>query len=119
MSRALKEESVAMANSLRVCLVALAAFLFIAPSSVEARQIALAWDANPEPAVTGYTLSYGTQPGVYTTSVNVGNLISYMIDLPGAQYYFVIRAYTAAGLNSPMSSEVAESSAIALTNPGF
>src|SRR6266480_1660122 len=96
----------------------LALFLLIASARVEARPIALAWDANPEPEVTGYTLSYGTQPGVYTTSVNVGNLISYLIDLPGVQYYFAVRAYTATGLTSSYSTEVAESSAITLTDPG-
>ena len=107
-----------MALTRRNGFAALALFLLIAPASVEARPIALAWDPNPEPEVTGYTLSYGTQPGVYTNSVNVGNLISYQIDLPGTQYYFAISAYTAAGLTSPMSAEVAESSVIALTNPG-
>src|SRR6266850_5668226 len=107
-----------MAQTRRIGFAALALFLLIAPASVEARPIALAWNPNPEPEVTGYTLSYGTQPGVYTASVDVGNLISYMIDLPGVQYYFAIRAYTASGLTSPMSAEVAESSAIALTDPG-
>src|SRR6267143_6276736 len=102
-----------MALTQRIGFAALALFLLVAPASVEARPIALAWDANPEPEVTGYTLSYGIQPGVYTTSVDVGNLISYLIDLPGAQYYFAIRAYTATGLTSPLSNEVAESSAIA------
>src|SRR5438552_2845575 len=108
-----------MAQTRRIILAALASFFVIAPARVEARPIALAWDPNPEPAVTGYTLSYGTQPGVYTTSVDVGNLISYLIDLPGTQYYFALRAYTATGLTSPLSNEVAESSAIALTDPGI
>ena len=108
-----------MALIRRIVVAALALFLFIAPARVEARPIALAWDVNSEPSVTGYTLFYGTQSGVYTTSIDVGNLISYLIDLPGTQYYFALRAYTATGLTSPLSNEVAESSAIALTDPGI
>ena len=77
-----------MALTRRICFAALAAFLLIAPANVEARQIALAWDGNPEPAVTGYTLSYGTQPGVYTTSVNVGNLILYLDRSSGRSVLF-------------------------------
>ena len=63
-------------------------------------------------------LFYGTQPGVYTDSVDVGNLISYQLDLPGVQYYFAVCAYNALGARSALSNEVAESSAIALMNPG-
>ena len=108
-----------MALIRRIVVAALVLFLLIAPARVEARPIALVWDANSEPSVTGYTLFYGTQSGVYTTSIDVGNLISYLIDLPGTQYYFALRAYTATGLTSPLSNEVAESSAIALTDPGI
>jgi hypothetical protein len=49
--------------------------------------------------------------------VDVGNFTSYHIDLPGTQYYFAVQAYTA-GATSPLSAEVAESSVIALANPG-
>ena len=60
-----------MALIRRIVVAALALFLFIAPARVEARPIALAWDVNSEPSVTGYTLFYGTQSGVYTTSIDV------------------------------------------------
>ena len=85
-----------MTQTRQVCLAALAAFPLIAPPSAQARQIVLAWDPSPEPNVTGYILFYGPLPGVYTTSVDVGNLISYQIDLPGTQYYFALTAYGAA-----------------------
>jgi putative Ig domain-containing protein len=68
--------------------------------------------------VAGYIIFYGTQPGTYSNSIDVGNLLSYQLDLPGDQYYFVVCAYDAAATQGPFSNEVAESSAIALTNPG-
>src|SRR5437667_10821969 len=107
-----------MTQTRQVCLAALAAFLLIGPPSAQSRQIVLAWDPSPEPTATGYILLYGPLPGVYTTSVDVGNLISYQIDLPGTQYYFAVLAYNSMGLTSPLSNEVAASSLIVLMNPG-
>src|SRR6476660_8002331 len=88
-----------------------------APAAAHARPITLAWDASAD-AVSGYVIFYGTQAGVYPNSVDVGNLLSYQLDLPGDQYYFVVCAYDAAGNTSASSNEVAESSLIALANPG-
>jgi hypothetical protein len=32
------------------------------------------WNPNPESDIAGYKLSYGTQSGVYTTSIDTGNV---------------------------------------------
>ena len=64
------------------------------------------WDPNPEPDVLGYVLAYGTQSGVYTTEINVGNVLSYeFFSPPGYRYYLVVRAYNAMGVG-PNSNEV-------------
>ena len=64
------------------------------------------WDPNPEPDVLGYVLAYGTASGVYTTEINVGNVLSYeFFSPPGYRYYLVVRAYNAMGVG-PNSSEV-------------
>src|SRR5947208_5467419 len=86
-------------------------FGLLMPTTVHARPIVLAWDASPDD-VSGYVIFYGTQAGAYPDSIDVGNLLSYQLDLPGDQYYFVVRAYDAAGNSSPFSNEVAESSFI-------
>jgi hypothetical protein len=66
----------------------------------------LAWDSNPEPSVTGYLVSYGTQSGVHTTSVDVGKVVTYVLSPPsGQRYYIVVQAYNAEGLG-PKSTEV-------------
>lgn len=64
------------------------------------------WDPNPEPDVLGYVLAYGTESGVYTTEINVGNVLSYeFFSPPGYRYYLVVRAYSAMGVG-PNSNEV-------------
>ncbi len=48
-------------------------------SALEASPVTVAWDANSEP--DGYVVYYGTAPGVYTVSVDVGNQTSWQFDL--------------------------------------
>jgi hypothetical protein len=64
------------------------------------------WDRNPEPAVTGYILSYGTQPGVHSTSINVGNVLTYQFFPPPGRYYVVAQAYDPNGGLSAKSAEI-------------
>ncbi len=65
------------------------------------------WDRNPEPTVTGYRLSYGTQPGVHPTSINVGNVVTFQFFPPaGQRYYVVVQAYDSTGVLSEKSAEV-------------
>jgi hypothetical protein len=82
-----------------------AVIMFCAPSALHAQ--ALAWDPSPDPNVTGYRIVYGTQSGVYTNQVDVGNVVSYRpsgFDWSIARYFAVV-AYTSGGLTSPLSNE--------------
>src|SRR5262245_43579992 len=99
-------------------LVMACVFAVLAANAAEGRTITLTWEASTNPTVTGYQVSYGTQPGTYTTTVDVGNLLSWQVDLPGSQYYFAVRAYDAAGNLSPYSLEVGDAAGVALRNPG-
>ena len=77
-----------------------------APSVLQAQ--ALVWDASSDPNVTGYRLVYGTQPGVYTEQVDVGNVVSYRpsgFDWSTTRYFAAL-AYTSGGLTSSLSNEV-------------
>jgi hypothetical protein len=109
-----------LTSRLRRSAFPLIAFVFavLAASAAEGRTITLAWDASDDPTVTGYKVSYGTQPGTYTTTVDVGNLLSWQVDLPGSQYYFAVRAYDAAGNLSAYSLEVGDAAGVALRSPG-
>ncbi len=71
--------------------------------------VTLGWNASPDPSVLGYYLYYGSKSAIYTnrlssglaTSKTVSNLVS------GVTYYFVVTAYSGAGLESDPSSELA------------
>jgi hypothetical protein len=90
--------------------LAVLAVLLGSASAIEAQTvITLAWDANTEPDVAGYEVSYGIQSGVYSTVVDVGNVISRPITLTsGIAYYFAVKAYNSATPRqySPYSAEV-------------
>jgi hypothetical protein len=79
------------------------------PQAAQAATLTLAWDANPEPDIAGYILSWGTQAGgYYANSVNVGNQTSWQVTglASATVYHFVVRGYNTAGLISDFSAEV-------------
>jgi hypothetical protein len=84
------------------------ACLFLAPASIHAAEVRLAWDPSPDPMVVGYMVYYGTAPGIYGHSVDVGNATSHLVTgLPvGVNHYFIVRAYTESRQLSDPSNEV-------------
>jgi hypothetical protein len=57
----------------------------------------LAWDASPDPTVTGYRIHAGQRSGVYTLANDVGNVLDGAIDLPTLGHWFTaVGAYNAA-----------------------
>ena len=71
-----------------------------------AANMTLAWD--PSDGSAGYIVSYGTQPGVYTTNIDVGNKTAHEISgfAEGRTYYFAVRAYFTPSNPSEFSEEV-------------
>ena len=59
--------------------------------------VTLAWDASPDPAATGYLLSWGTRVGHYPSSVDVGSQTNWTINglSRHQRYYFIVQAYDA------------------------
>lgn len=72
------------------------------------RDVTLAWDANPEPDVTGYVLRYGRSSGNYNQTLDAGNATTNTVPelISGTTYYFVVAAYNADGLEGDNSNEV-------------
>lgn len=72
----------------------------------------ITWDRNPEPNITGYYLHFGTESGIYPTSVDVGNGTDFI--LPGldetSTYYIVMTARNTLGIESGYSEELVVSS---------
>ncbi len=66
------------------------------------------WNASGDPSVAGYQVSYGTQPGVYANTLDVGGATSCLVPglTLGRWYYFAVRAYNVTGTPGPYSNEV-------------
>jgi hypothetical protein len=81
--------------------------LFLAAAQqVHAKVVTVTWNRNAESTVIGYRVSYGTQSGTYTTTIDVGNVTSYQLNLTdGFKYYAVVRAYDTLGQVSQPSNE--------------
>lgn len=82
--------------------------LWAAVQVAAASSVTLKWNANPaKENVTGYSLYYGTEPGYYTFSVDVGQVTTKTIAglTPGQDYYFALKAYNGP-FPSPISAEV-------------
>jgi hypothetical protein len=77
-------------------------------SPVQAAQVTLAWDANTDPAVTGYKLYYGYASRTYGTPVNVGNVTQFTLSEieEGKISYYAVTAYDTNGNESAYSTEL-------------
>jgi hypothetical protein len=98
----------------------LAAVLLLAGTQLPAlanRAVPLAWDASSDTNVTGYVIHYGTQSGVYTNHLNVGNVTNASITLPadGGRYYISATSYDADGNQSDFSNETVITTPLATT----
>lgn len=79
--------------------------------------IGLAWDAvtayadgSPLTDLAGYKVYYGTAPGSYSSSIDVGKVTTYTIsNLPSGVYYVVVTVRNLSGKESGFSNEVSKS----------
>jgi regulation of enolase protein 1 (concanavalin A-like superfamily) len=94
-------------HSRRLCALVTFIVVMLGAAEMQAATLTLSWNHNPEPDIAGYVISYGTSSGIYTTSVDVGNVTTWTTTVAsGFRYFFVAQAYDTAGLLSTMSSEV-------------
>ena len=84
------------------------ALLVAFAGQLHAAVVTVAWDPNPESDVVGYKVSWGTRPGVYTSSADEGTTPTCVVPalVPGVTYYFAVQAVNSGGLLSPFSEEV-------------
>jgi hypothetical protein len=78
--------------------------------------VQLAWDANtltgdPNIDTVGYKLHIGVASGNYTQIIDIGSATTATVSnlISGSSYYFVVGAYSAAGVEGPNSNEVSYS----------
>jgi hypothetical protein len=94
----------------KLCAGLILFFVFMV-GTAGAATVTLTWNPNPETDIAGYIVVYGTAPGQYGTSVDVGNHTAFQFAEPDAtvKYYFAVCAYNTAGLRSDFSPEVSTS----------
>lgn len=89
-----------------------------------AAQATLTWkapttyeDGTTATAVAGYKIRYGTAPGTYTQTLDVGNVTNQTVTglTDGTPYYFAVMAYDSAGIESALSNEMSKTSAATYT----
>ena len=96
-------------NSISFLFIVLLVLSLLFPvTALQAAEVTLAWDQNPEPSVQGYRVYYGTTSGVYTDVVDAGSRTDCVISGldPGVTYYFACTAYSATGDESNFSGEI-------------
>ena len=93
---------------IRSVLLTTFACLLLTTASVDAAQVKLAWDPNPEPDVTGYIVEYGPASAPFTQAVDVGNVTTWTLAtaVQGVAYGFRVVAYDADGFRSEASTPV-------------
>lgn len=86
--------------------VALLCLLFTI--SAQGGHLVIVWEPNPEADVAGYVLYYGTRPGSYQVSVDVGTRTRVQVGplQDSVRYYFAVSAYDTWNNESALSREV-------------
>ena len=88
-------------------------FLMIRGTTFEEGEVTLQWDANRELNVVGYQIHYGTSPGQYQESIDVGKVTKYTVTgLRSGTYYFSVKAYNSSSQESEFSQEISHEIAV-------
>lgn len=88
------------------------AVLLLAVARVDAAQITVAWDRNPETDVVGYIVEYGPASAPFSQSADAGSATTWTLTnaLSGTVYSFRVVAYNSNGERSDPSSPVTATS---------
>jgi hypothetical protein len=94
---------------LRVFSLILPALVFMQFPALATGSVTLAWNSSTDPTIAGYNIYYGGTSHTYTNKISVGNATSVTISglVQGNTYYFAATTYSASGLESPFSGELA------------
>jgi hypothetical protein len=94
-------------RQIRYALLTIALLLLAQVGQAAAGTVRLAWDPNTEDSLAGYVLVYGSSSRVYTMSVTLpASAVTHEFTLPDGTYYFAVRAFDVAGVQSGYSNEV-------------
>ena len=108
--RRLGDKESALSRILFSCLLTILVFCLSLSglSAGHASSVTLSWNPNTEQTLAGYKVFYGTSSGSYATNVDSGKINSSTLSglQDGKTYYFAVKAYNTALLESGFSNEV-------------
>jgi predicted phage tail protein len=111
----MKNTSIPRTSTKKVFVLILA---ILAPSSLFAADVSLAWDANSETDLAGYRIYYGTSSRSYGSPVTLGKVTTYTVQsLSSGTYFFTVTAFNSSGAESGYSNEVTTTIAPTDTTP--
>ena len=95
-------------KALRKAAIAVLVLGAIQTTSGQSASVTLMWNPNREGDIAGYRLYYGSDPRVYTNTIDVGNTVTATVsNVPeGIVHYFAVTAYNTAGFESLYSDGV-------------
>jgi hypothetical protein len=95
---------------LRVLSLVLPALIFMQfPALATTTSVTLAWNSSADSTIAGYNIYYGGASYTYTNKISIGKATSVTISglVEGKTYYFAATTYSASGLESAFSGELA------------
>lgn len=95
-------------HSVWLSLLAVVWLAFVPTSLFAEQSVQLQWEPNPDPAVIGYNIYYGTSSGNYSAEVSVDNVSSAILIglVEGTTYYIVATSRDSTDQQSPPSEEI-------------
>jgi hypothetical protein len=89
------------------------AIVFAMLTQAFGNMVKFAWNPNPEPDISHYVITYGTESGNRTQSVNTGNVTTYTVGglENSTTYYFALQAVNTSGLISLPTDEISHTTA--------
>src|SRR6185295_7193144 len=88
--------------------VLLLAFFSFGSAVSFAGSLSISWAPIQDSRLAGYKIKYGTASGIYSQSVNVGNVTTYLLPnlTDGTTYYLVVVGYDTSQVEGQPSPEV-------------
>src|SRR5688572_10911709 len=108
-ARSLPNRSRTSARSRAARIFAVVVLLLLVTAGGAESSITVAWDATPEPGVTGYRVYVGTSSGIYLETYDVDanqTLFVYAPTAAAVRYYFAVASIGAGEVVGPVSEEV-------------
>lgn len=86
----------------------LLAVILLCHSARSAQNIGIAWNSSGNSSTAGYYLYCGSQAGIYTNRIDIGNTTTASISglQEGQTYHFAVSAYNSMGIEGPLSGDL-------------